>query len=209
MLAAATATGAAHAGSGWKPQTTFNQSFTVAHPVDVVWDFFGRVGDVASCLPGASLAGEPVDGHVEGAIKVRVGPIAADFHGVADVTRDEATRSGTIIGSGKDSRSNSATRGAIGYTVKPGESPGRTRVDVTIGFTLTGMLAQFSRSGLVQDVANRLIGAFVQNLEARLAHQGDGAPAPAVAAEFDAGSLMASLFRDRIRRFFARLFGRA
>ena len=207
--AAATATGAAHAGSGWKPQTTFNQSFTVAHPVDVVWDFFGRVGEVASCLPGASLAGEPVDGHVEGAIKVKVGPIAADFHGVADVTRDEATRSGTIIGSGKDSRSNSATRGAIGYTVKPGESPGRTRVDVTIGFTLTGMLAQFSRSGLVQDVANRLIGAFVQNLEARLAHQGDGAPAPAVAAEFDAGSLMASLFRDRIRRFFARLFGRA
>src|SRR5690606_6459362 len=47
----------------WKPQTTFTQGFTVAHPVDVVWDFFGNIGEVASCLPGASLAGEPVDGH--------------------------------------------------------------------------------------------------------------------------------------------------
>ena len=192
----------------WKPQTSFVQSFTVAHPADVVWDFFGRVGEVASCLPGASLNGEPVDGHVQGMIKVKVGPIAADFHGVADVTRDEATRSGTIIGSGKDSRSNSATKGVISYSVKQGDSPDQTRVDVTIGFTLTGVLAQFSRSGLVQDVANRLIGAFVQNLEARLAHPGGGDSAPAVAAEFDAGSLMTSLIKDKIKGLFAKLFRR-
>jgi carbon-monoxide dehydrogenase small subunit len=206
--AVAPAASAAKADADFKPQTSFVQNFTVAHPADVVWDFFGRVGEVASCLPGASLNGEPVDGHVQGMIKVKVGPIAADFHGVADVTRDEATRSGTIIGSGKDARSNSATKGVISYTVKPGENPNQTRVDVTIGFTLTGMLAQFSRSGLVQDVANRLIGAFVQNLEARLAHQGDGAPAPTVAAEFDAGSLMTSMIKDRIKRLFAKLFGR-
>ncbi len=205
---AAPAASLAKSDADFKPQTSFVQNFTVAHPADVVWDFFGRVGEVASCLPGASLNGEPVDGHVQGMIKVKVGPIAADFHGVADVTRDEASRSGTIIGSGKDARSNSATKGVISYTVKPGENPDQTRVDVTIGFTLTGMLAQFSRSGLVQDVANRLIGAFVQNLEARLAHQGDGAPAPTVAAEFDAGSLMSSMIKDRIKQLFAKLFGR-
>jgi carbon-monoxide dehydrogenase small subunit len=206
--AATQATSASRTDADWKPQTSFVQSFTVAHPADVVWDFFGRVGEVASCLPGASLAGEPVDGHVQGTIKVKVGPIAADFHGVADVARDEATRSGTIIGSGKDSRSNSATKGVISYSVKQGDSPDQTRVDVTIGFTLTGVLAQFSRSGLVQDVANRLIGAFVQNLEARLAHPGGGDGAPAVAAEFDAGSLMTSLIKDKIKGLFAKLFGR-
>ncbi len=206
--AATQATSTSRTDADWKPQTSFVQSFTVAHPADVVWDFFGRVGEVASCLPGASLNGEPVDGHVQGMIKVKVGPIAADFHGVADVTRDEATRSGTIIGSGKDSRSNSATKGVISYSVKQGDSPDQTRVDVTIGFTLTGVLAQFSRSGLVQDVANRLIGAFVQNLEARLAHPGGGDGAPAVAAEFDAGSLMTSLIKDKIKGLFAKLFGR-
>ncbi|MET4691190.1 xanthine dehydrogenase family Fe-S subunit [Sinorhizobium fredii] len=195
---------------GWKPQTTFAQGFTVAHPVDVVWDFFGRVGEVASCLPGASLAGEPVDGHVEGQIKVKVGPISAEFHGVADIVRDDTSRTGTIEGAGKDKRSNSATRGQIAYAVKEGDKPGETRVDVTIGFTLTGMLAQFSRSGLVQDVANRLISVFVQNLEARLAHQAQGgAPESApVTAEFDAGSLMSAVILGQIKGFFSRLFRR-
>ncbi|RUM96579.1 2Fe-2S iron-sulfur cluster binding domain-containing protein [Pseudaminobacter arsenicus] len=194
----------------WKPQTTFTQGFTVAHPVDVVWDFFGNIGEVASCLPGASLAGEPVDGHVEGQIRVKVGPIAAEFQGVADVTRDDATRTGTISGSGKDKRSNSATRGLIGYAVRPGDAPGKTKVDVSIGYTLTGMLAQFGRSGLVQDVAGRLIAAFVQNLEAKLAHreQGQGGEAPPVITELDAGSLVSSVVFGRLKQFFASLFGR-
>lgn len=195
---------------GWKPQTTFTQSFTVAHPADVVWEFFGRVGEVASCLPGASLTGEPVDGHVEGQIKVKVGPISAEFHGVADITRDDTSRTGTIEGAGKDKRSNSATRGRIAYAIKEGDEPGETRVDVTIGFTLTGMLAQFSRSGLVQDVANRLISVFVQNLEARLRHRAQGsAPERApVTAEFDAGSLVSAVILGQIKGFFAKLFGR-
>lgn len=195
---------------GWKPQTTFTQSFTVAHPADVVWEFFGRVGEVASCLPGASLTGEPVDGHVEGQIKVKVGPISAEFHGVADIARDETSRTGTIEGAGKDKRSNSATRGRIAYAIKEGDEPGETRVDVTIGFTLTGMLAQFSRSGLVQDVANRLISVFVQNLEARLRHRAQGgAPERApVTAEFDAGSLVSAVILGQIKGFFAKLFGR-
>lgn len=192
--------------AGWKPQTTFTQSFLVDHPVDKVWEFFGRIGEVASCLPGASLAGEPVDGHVEGRMKVKVGPISAEFQGVADVARDEAARTGTITGSGKDRRSNSATRGLVAYAVTQGERPDQTRVDITIGYTLTGMLAQFGRSGLVEDVANRLTAAFAQNLEARLA--GGEAAAGQVASEFNAGSLVTAVVMSRIREVFARLLGR-
>ncbi|MEW9837933.1 SRPBCC family protein [Mesorhizobium sp. ZMM04-4] len=182
----------------------------MAHPADVVWDFFGRVDEVAACLPGASLDGPPQDGHVEGQIKVKVGPISAEFHGAADITRDEATRTGTIDGTGNDKRSNSATRGQIRYAVKEAGQPGQTRVDVSIGFTLSGVLAQFSRSGLVQDVANRLIGVFVQNLEARLAHQAGGGSADSapVAAEFNAGSLMSSVIVGQFKQLFARLFRR-
>ena len=64
---------AARKESDWKPQTTFTRSFTVSHSVDVVWEFFGNIPEVASCLPGASLAGDPIDGHVEGQIKVKLG----------------------------------------------------------------------------------------------------------------------------------------
>lgn len=194
---------------GWKPQTTFEQSFTVAHPADVVWEFFGRIDEVAACLPGASLNGAPVDGHVEGQIKMKVGPISAEFHGDADITRDEATRTGTIYGTGRDRRSNSATRGRIGYAVQEAEEPGRTRVDISVGFTLSGMLAQFSRSGLVQDIANRLIAAFVQNLEARLSHQAGGASAePPAPTALNAGALMSAVVISQVKQFFARIFGR-
>jgi carbon-monoxide dehydrogenase small subunit len=192
----------------WKPQTAFTQSFTVSHPVDVVWDFFSNIPEVASCLPGASLAGDPVDGHVEGQIRVKAGPISAEFMGTAKVTRDETTRTGTIDGSGKDKRSNSATRGLIGYEVKPGENPGETRVNVNIGFTLTGVLAQFSRSGLVQEVAGRLLGAFVRNLEAKLSNKATGgAVAAPVVTELDAGALVFSMIASRFKALWARIRG--
>ncbi|MGY3692266.1 carbon-monoxide dehydrogenase small subunit [Bradyrhizobium sp. USDA 3240] len=187
--------------TSWKPQTTFTQSFTVGHPVDDVWHFFSDIGAVAACLPGTSLAGEPVDGHVDGQIKIKVGPISAEFQGVADVARDDATRTGTIVGAGKDKRSNSSTRGLIGYAVKPGDVENQTRVDLSIGFTLTGALAQFSRSGLIQDVAGRIIAVFVQNLETRLSHRsGGGEGEPAMVREFDAGALMRSMALDYMRR---------
>jgi carbon-monoxide dehydrogenase small subunit len=192
----------------WKPQTAFTQSFTVSHPIDVVWDFFSNIPEVASCLPGASLTGDPVDGHVEGQIRVKVGPISAEFIGTAEVTRDEATRTGTINGRGKDKRSNSATRGLIGYEVKPGENPGETRVNVNIGFTLTGVLSQFSRSGLVQDVASRLVGAFVRNLEAKLSNKAAGGVATApVVTELDAGALVFSVMASQFKALWARITG--
>ncbi|WP_420966056.1 xanthine dehydrogenase family Fe-S subunit [Bradyrhizobium sp. B120] len=187
--------------TSWKPQTTFTQSFTVGHPVDDVWNFFSDIGAVAACLPGASLAGEPVDGHVDGQIKIKVGPISAEFQGIADVTRDDASRTGTIVGAGKDKRSNSSTRGLIGYAVKPADVENQTKVDLSIGFTLTGALAQFSRSGLIQDVAGRIIAVFVQNLETRLSHRsGGGEGEPAMVGEFDAGALMRSMALDYVRR---------
>jgi carbon-monoxide dehydrogenase small subunit len=195
--------------SGWKPQTTFTQSFSVAHPADAVWDFFSDIGAVAACLPGASLTGEPVDGHVDGQMRIKVGPISAEFQGAADVSRDNATRSGTIVGAGRDKRSNSSTRGLVGYMVKPGEGPNETRVDLNIGFTLTGALAQFSRAGLIQDVGGRIISIFAQNLEARLSHRSEsGTEAPATIKEFDAGALMRTMALDYLRGAIRKLFGR-
>ena len=195
---------AAELSAGWKPQKSFGQSFTVSHSPDVVWAFFDNIEQVAACLPGASLKGAPVDGRVEGQIRVKLGPIAAEFQGSAEIERDEATQTGRIVGAGKDRRSDSTTRGVVTYAVKSGDTPGTTRVDLSIGYTLTGMLAQFGRSGLVEDVANRLINAFATNLQARLS-QGDASQALPV-RELNAVSLISSVFLDRLRRIFATLF---
>jgi carbon-monoxide dehydrogenase small subunit len=198
---------APRADAGWKPQVEFRQSFAIAHPVEAVWAFFGQVEDVAACLPGASLEGGEEDGAVNGKMRVKVGPISAEFRGVARITRDEAAHRGAIVGSGRDARSNSATRGVIAYSVHPDETGSGSRVDVDVGYALTGMLAQFSRAGLVQDLAGRLTAAFAQNLEARLS-AGNNAIPPSAVRELDAGSLIATAMLGRMRAFFRKIFGR-
>ena len=136
----------------WKPQASFDQSFTVNHPLAEVWAFFGNTAEVAACLPGASVSGDTTARHVAGKMRIKVGPIAAEFHGAAEIDRDPATHSGTIHGSGRDSRSDSATRGIIRYRLVPA-SESATRVDLNVGYRLTGALAQFSRADLVHDIA--------------------------------------------------------
>ncbi len=207
VCAAPVARGAApRVEADWKPQAEFRQTFVIAHPVEKVWAFFGRIEDVATCLPGASLDGDGKDGAVNGKMRVKVGAISAEFRGVAHITRDEAAHRGAIVGSGRDARSNSATRGMIAYSVTP--DPRGSRVDVDVGYTLTGMLAQFSRGGLVQDLAGRLTGAFARNLEARLSAGNDGADPLPAAPELNAGSLIAAALLGRVRDFFGKIFGR-
>jgi aerobic carbon-monoxide dehydrogenase small subunit len=195
---------AREAQTDFTPQASFEQSFVVAHPREKVWQFFGDVPAVASCLPGASLTSEPADGHVTGKMRVKVGPMAAEFHGAVDITRDPSTWSGTILGSGRDARSDSATRGRISYRLSPADDPQSTRVDVTVAYALTGAFAQFSRGGLIQDIANRMTQTFVQNLEARLA----GRDTASQTAELNAGALFVSALSSRVTAWFRRLFGR-
>jgi carbon-monoxide dehydrogenase small subunit len=190
----------------WTPQASFDQNFTVNYPRQQVWDTFGRVQDIASCLPGASLIGEVTAERVEGQIRVKVGPIVAEFRGEAEIKRDESSYSGQIIGAGSDARGGSATRGVISYRLLPAADGQSTAVAVTIGYTLTGKLAQFGRPGIVKDVAARLTTAFVNNLEARLA----GKPAADLAsngAELNAGSLILSVVANQLKRVLAGLFG--
>jgi carbon-monoxide dehydrogenase small subunit len=189
----------------WKPQASFDQAFVVAYPREQVWEMFGRVKEIAACLPGVTLLGEPTADHANGQIKIKIGPISTEFRGEADIERDASSFSGRIIGTGSDVRSSSATRGMISYQLLPAAGGGSTTVKVTVGYTLTGMLAQFGRSGIVQDVASRLTQAFVQNLEARLGGKTDAVSA--TPAGLDAGSLVFGLIAEKIRAFFRRLFG--
>ena len=190
-----------------KPLTTLRLSFSVDHGREKVWDFFGRLGEVTTCLPGTSLLGTPTDDHVEPKIRIKVGPIIAEFEGVADVVRDPSNFAGMIHGSARDARSNSMTRGEIRYVLLDDKQGAATRVDLEVGYTLTGALAQFSRSGIVQDIAKRMTASFAGNLQVRL-NQGDSGVRTdrAAVSELNAGSLVFSVLWDRIKAFFRALF---
>jgi carbon-monoxide dehydrogenase small subunit len=189
--------------SDFKPLVSLTQSIVVHHPRAKVWEFFAHPQDVAACLPGASVSvGD--ERNVTGKMRIKVGPIAADFEGAAVIVRDPENFSGTIRGSGHDTRSSSATQGEIRYALVP-EGADATRVDLTVGYTLTGPLAQFNRSALVQDIVSRLTRTFAQNLEARLGSPGASAPA---AAELNAASLVFSVVAERIKAWMRNVFGR-
>jgi len=180
------------------PATVLEQQFSVAHPPEQVFAMFDDIAAVAACLPGASLTAPPKPERVEGAIRVRIGPIAATFQGAARVERNPAGMSGRIIGTGNDRRSRSSTQGEIRYRLVPIEQG--TRVDLSIGYTLTGMLAQVGRPGLVRDLAARLIAEFAGNLDRQLS----GAPADAAPAELNGIALVLGSLRARVARWLGR-----
>jgi carbon-monoxide dehydrogenase small subunit len=182
------------------PATVLEQSFIVSHPPERVFAMFDDIATVAACLPGASLTAPPTPQRIEGAIRVKIGPIAATFLGAARVERNSDQLSGRIIGIGNDRRSRSSTQGEIRYRLVPIDGGAATRVDLSIGYTLTGMLAQVGRPGLVRDLAARLIAEFAGNLDRRMSGKSIG---DAVAAPADL-SLVFGVLRARVARWFGR-----
>jgi carbon-monoxide dehydrogenase small subunit len=189
------------------PTKTFGETFTVPYPPDKVFDMLGDVRQVAACLPGASLTDMPTPERVEGAIRVKLGPISADFRGAARIERDVDTLSGRIVGIGSDQRSRSSTQGEIRYRLVPSEQGAATRVELSIGYSLKGMLAQIARDGLVRDLAARLTADFARNLDRHLS--GDQtAVITEGRQELNGMTMLIDILRKRvstaIRRFLAR-----
>jgi len=122
---------------------------------------------LASCLPGAELQEHDANS-LKGRIKVKLGLITAAFSGAAVIERDEKTLTGRIKGGGSDNRSGSRTRGEVWYRLASQEEGRSTKVSANIDYSLQGSLAQFSRSGLAQEMGRILVAQFAANLNQRL-----------------------------------------
>ncbi len=189
------------------PAKVFEDHFTVAYPPARVFDMFGDIAQVAACLPGASLTAEPTPERVEGMIRVKLGPISANFRGAARIERDFANLSGRIVGTGSDQRSRSSTQGEIRYQLVPTEQGAATRVELSIGYSLRGMLAQIAREGLVRDLAARLTSDFARNLDRHLSGVGQDGAAEG-SQDLNGLSLLMNLLRTRARKAMRRVLGR-
>ena len=189
------------------PDKVFEQRFTVAHAPDRIFDMFGDIRQIAACLPGASLTGVPAPEHVAGTIRVKLGPISANFRGTARIERNLENLSGRIVGMGSDRRGRSSTQAEIRYHLVPIEHGAATRVELAIGYSLRGMLAQIAREGLVRDFAARLAADFARNLDRQLSGISRGGSA-ARSQHLDGVSLLINLLRVRARKGFRWLLGR-
>lgn len=154
--------------------------FTVNVPVDEAWTTLTDVERIAPCLPGAQL--EEIEGDVyRGKVKVKVGPILAQFKGQATfVERDEADHRAVLKAEGRETGGKGNASALITAKLDP-EGDDSTRVTVTTDLTITGKVAQFGR-GALADVSTKLLGQFVENLETTVLNQPAEAAAEAMAS---------------------------
>ena len=113
-------------------------------------------------MPGAELT-EIEGDEYRGVVKVKVGPITAQYKGKATfVEKDDAAHKAVLRAEGRDTRGQGNANATITATLVP-EGSG-TRVKVVTDLAITGRAAQFGR-GVMADVSTKLLGQFVSCLE--------------------------------------------
>ena len=137
--------------------------FRVSVPVDHAWAVLTDLERIAPCMPGAQL--QEVEGdEYRGIVKIKVGPITAQYKGKASFEELDATSHRAVLrAEGRDTRG----QGNASATVKAEltqEGDG-TAVRITTDLAVTGKVAQFGR-GVLADVSAKLLAQFVARLEA-------------------------------------------
>ena len=153
--------------------------FTVPVPVDDAWRILTDVERIAPCLPGAQL--QEIEGDTyRGIVKVKVGPIQAQFKGQASfVEQDHVAHRVVLKGEGRDTtgKGNAAALITAELTSLTASS---TSVKVLTDLSITGKVAQFGR-GAMADISDKLLAQFVETLNTLIGEQ-QASPAPAAPA---------------------------
>jgi carbon monoxide dehydrogenase subunit G len=146
-----------------------NNSFEVPLPPKDAWKTLMDIPRIAPCMPGAELTGVLDKDTYNGKVSVRLGPVALIFAGQVKFTDiDEAGYKARVKAQGKDSKGRGGANANVDFHLEPAQLG--TRVLVKTDLTLSGAVAQYGRaSGMIQDVAQQLIGQFADNLKAQLA----------------------------------------
>jgi len=138
-----------------------SNDFEVSAPIEKVWEVINDVELIAPCLPGAQLE-EVENDEYKGFVKVKVGPITAQYKGVAKfVEKDDSNHRVVIRGEGRDTRG--AGNAAADITASLESTAEGTRVNVVTDLKITGKVAQFGR-GVMADISKKLMGQFADNL---------------------------------------------
>jgi uncharacterized protein len=139
--------------------------FRVGVPVERAWEVLTDVERIAPCMPGAQL--QEIEGdEYRGIVKVKVGPITAQYKGTARFAeQDEAGHRAVLRAEGRETRGQGNAHATITAQLEP-DGDG-TKISVVTDLTITGRVAQFGR-GVLADVSTKLLGQFADCLETKL-----------------------------------------
>ena len=139
-----------------------NHEFTVNVPVAEAWAILTDLERIAPCLPGAQLTEVEGDTY-RGQVKIKVGPILAQFKGQASfVSRDDVAHKASLKGEGRDT-TGKGNASAIITAELTSVTPTSTKCTVHTDLSISGKVAQFGR-GALADVSDKLLAQFSENL---------------------------------------------
>lgn len=193
-------------------------AFTVAKPLDQVWDYLLDVHKVAPCMPGAELTETIDDRNWKGRLTMKFGPVSMSFAGSVTLEeRDEAAHRVVLHAKGTEQKGKGAADAKVTSWLEAVDAG--TAVKMQADMTLTGAAAQLSR-GLLPEVSKRLTQQFADCLgqsiaaaagagEQAAASTSSAAPAATPAAAKPAGGVRLGLAAawSAVVSFFRRLFG--
>jgi carbon monoxide dehydrogenase subunit G len=135
------------------------ERFTIQAPVQRVWEYMIDPARVVVCIPGAELLESLGDRIYVGAVKVKVGPIAASFKGQVRFSEvDEQSHQVRIVGEGREAGGAGSAKLTMSNRVT--EVPtGGAEVVVEAEVDLVGKIVQFGR-GMIEEVSRQLFRQF-------------------------------------------------
>jgi len=158
-----------------------NNEFTVSAPIQQAWDTMLNLERIAPCLPGAAIQEEKDEGEYDGTMKVKIGPITANYKGTVKFEEvDEDNHRAVLQATGRDARGQGTASATIVSTLQ--EEDDGTKVSVETDMKLTGRAAQFGR-GIAQDVATKMLDQFASCLEEEITGTSEEGAAAAATAE--------------------------
>jgi carbon monoxide dehydrogenase subunit G len=131
---------------------------------DLVWRVISDPAAVVTCLPGASLEGDVVDGAFAGRLTVAFGGLRVPFKGSGKLELDEPNRVGKLTGQGRDNNGGTRFQVATDFAVSA-DGPGHALVEVNGHVDLAGKLAPLIEAG-AEVVMESMLKEFTKNLTA-------------------------------------------
>jgi len=147
--------------------------FVIDRNVEETWKILNDLEFIAPCMPGAQLT-EIEGDEYRGLVKIKVGPITANYKGKASfIEQDAANKVARLKAEGRDPRQGNANAMVTATMKAVGET--QTNVEIHTDLGLSGKIASFGR-GAIEDVSKKILGQFTDNLRDKLEA---GADAPA------------------------------
>ncbi|MGE5817533.1 MAG: CoxG family protein [Deltaproteobacteria bacterium] len=146
----------------------FTQNAQIPVAREPLWNFLMDVPKVAQSLPGVESVSQIDDTTYEGALKVRVGPIALNLKGkIVLEEKDKQNWRATLRAEAKDRMAAGAVNGKTTMVLKEIASD-QTELLVETDVNILGKIGEFGQP-IIRKKADSMLKEFVENIRKQLA----------------------------------------